>query len=170
MKQFTVIFFLVIIKQFYAQEKIEKTKIGEYQYEFFLEDTYFHEDDEYGINYYIRLKDKKQFVGTNITYRTFIRSRNAPIVNESLPPNPLLKFKDREITGIGKIDIKKDTKEIISTFKRYVKNNESEADSTKTIYKQRKDGFFENVLFIEYKDGKEKIIRNKIQNSNKNRP
>ncbi|MCD0455952.1 hypothetical protein LPB85_10950 [Chryseobacterium sp. LC2016-27] len=161
MKQFTIIFFLVIVKQFSAQEKIEKTKIGEYQYEFFLKEIYFYEDDEYGINYYIRLKDKKQFVGTNITYRTFIRSRNAPIVNQSLPPNSLLKFKDREVTGIGKIDIKKDSKEIISTFKRYVKNNESEADSTKTIYKQRKDGFFENMLFIEYKNGKEKIIEKK---------
>lgn len=158
MKRFAIIFLLLVFKQFYAQENIEKTKIGKYQYEFFLQDIYFHEDDEYGINYYIHLKDKKQFIGSFITYRTFIRSRKALIVDKDLPPSPLLKFNDREVTGVGSLKIKKKTKEIISTFKRYVKNHESDADSIKRNYKQREDGFFNLVSVTEYRDGKEEVV------------
>jgi hypothetical protein len=72
-----------------------------------------------------------------------------------------LKFKDREVTGEGKIEIVKSKNEIISTFKKYVKNNESDSDSTKTIYRQRKNGFFETVFVETYINGKSKVLLKK---------
>lgn len=163
MKLFITAFTTAFFSLINAQEisKVEKTKIGKYNYEFSLKDIYFYEDDEYGINYYIRLNEKKQFLGTLLTYRTFVKSRNFPIVDKTLPPNPLLKFNDREITGEGKIEVINDKKEIISTFKKYVKNNESDSDSTKTIYRQKNNGFFEKIFIETYLNGKSKILLKK---------
>lgn len=156
---FSIVMLLVfpfIFSQTYSEGK--KTKIGNYNYEIYLKGGYNYEVDEYGISYCIRLNDKESFIGPFLTYRTFLRSRDTPRINNEIPPNPLLKFKDREVTGEGKIEVKKDKKEIINTFIKYTKANEGEADSSKTTYKQGKNGLFHTINIVEYRDGKEKIV------------
>jgi hypothetical protein len=60
MKLFSTLFFSIIFSSLYAQEisKMDKIKIGKFDYEIFLKDAYFYEDDEYAMNYYIRLSEK----------------------------------------------------------------------------------------------------------------
>lgn len=153
---------IFVFSNFFSQElQSNKIKIGKYKYEIYLKGGYNYEVDEYGISYYIRLNDKENSIGPFLSYRTFLRSRNAPVIDEKLPPNPLLKFKDREVTGQGKIEIKKEKREIVNTFIRYIKTYESDADSTRTIYKQGKNGFFNPVFIAEYNNGIEKITLKK---------
>lgn len=158
----SIFFFLIILLTFsniFAQEIYpNKAKIGKYSYEIYLKGFYNYEIDEYGINYCIRLNGKERIIGPFLTYRTFLKSRMAPIVDENLPPNPLLKFSDREVTGGGKIEIKKSKREIVNTFIKYTKNYESEPDSVKSVYKQTKNGLFNIVLISEYHNGKEKTV------------
>ena len=79
-------------------------------------------------------------------------------MNEKLPPNPLLKYRDREVTGEGHIEVDMKSRKITNTFINYTKDYDDEPDSVKRVYKQRKDGFFDLILLIEYKDSKEKVI------------
>ena len=163
MKTTFFLFFYFTFSLTLSQEisNVKKAKIGKYNYEICLKDFYNYENDEYGINYYIRLKEKEQYIGNFLSYRTFLKSRNAPIVDGKLPPNPLLKFKDREVTGMGKIEIKKDKQEITNTFIKYKKNYDIEPDSIKTVYRQMNSGFFRLILIKEYINGKEKVILKK---------
>lgn len=155
-----IIMFSLLSNLISGQEIIQpdKTKIGKYEYEIYLKDFYSYEIDEYGINYYIRLKGREQAIGSFLLYRTHLKSRDIETMNEKLPPNPLLKFKDREVTGEGNIELDKKSGKITNTFINYTKTNDDEPDSVKRVYKQRKDGFFDLILLIEYKDGKEKVI------------
>lgn len=163
MKTTFLLFFSFTFSLTLSQEitNVKKTKIGKFNYEICLKDFYNYENDEYGINYYIRLKEKEQYIGNFLSYRTFLKSRDAPIVDDKLPPNPLLKFKDREITGIGKIEIKKNKREITNTFIKYKKNYEIEPDSIRNVYRQMDSGFFRLILIKEYINGKEKVILKK---------
>lgn len=135
----------------------DKIRIGKYEYEIYLKDFYSYEIDEYGINYYIRLKGKEQAIGSFLSYRTHLKSRDIGM-NEKLPPNPLLKYRDREVTGEGHIEVDMKSRKITNTFINYTKDYDDEPDSVKRVYKQRKDGFFDLILLIEYKDSKEKVI------------
>lgn len=159
MKSTFSIIIIFIFSTFYSQEfQSNKVKIGKYNYEIYLKGFYNYEIDEYGINYYIRLNGKESFIGSFLSYRTFLKSRNTPIFDDKLPANPLLKFKDREVTGEGKIEIKKDKKEIINTFIKYTKAHDEDSDSTKSVYRQGKNGYFRLVSFTEYRKGTKKTV------------
>jgi hypothetical protein len=123
----------------YSQEteKVEKIKIGKYNYELYIKKTYNNELDFWVLSYYIKKKSREQYVAHVLSYRENI------------------------ILGKGDIDIDYKGKRITSKSVNLIKNFINDADSTKYVKKQNNRGFFEPILTVEYTNGKEKILYKK---------
>lgn len=140
-------------------EKFEKIMIGKYKYELYLKENWGYEENKSFINYILRFKDREQFIGTYLTFRKTGSSKNyEKKVSPELPPDFRSLYKDGVINSEGEVEIDKKNRLIIIKEKRFIKDYDSEPDSTKRIYKQKKDGFFELMKIFEYRDGEEKII------------
>lgn len=163
MRSFLCFIVLLSSSFLYAQEisKVEKLKIGNYVYSNYLYPFFNYERNIDGMSFYIRLNDKKQFLGTAITYRRTNSSKNyEKKVGKELPPDVRSTYKDGIILSEGKIDIDEKNKMITIVENTFVKDNgfENEPDSVKRVYRQRKGGLFNLVLLTEYRNGQEKII------------
>jgi hypothetical protein len=133
----TILFIAILCTSFiYCQEteKVEKIKIGKYKYELYIAKTYNNELNFWILSYYIKKGSKEQYICPFLTYR------------------------ENTILGKGDIDINHNTGIITSTYNNLIKNFKEDADSTKHVKKQSKQGFFEPILIVEYTNGKEKVL------------
>ncbi|MDN3607097.1 hypothetical protein [Kaistella yonginensis] len=145
-------------------EKLEKIKIGKYKYEIYLKENWFYEENKSFINYILRFKNRERFLGNHLTYRKTGSSKNyEKKVSEELPPDMRSTYKDGVILSEGNITIDEKNKEIVILEKTFYKDEDFEdnPDSTKRIYKQKKDGYFELIKIIENKNGQESIVLKK---------
>ena len=136
-------------------EKVEKIKIGKYFYEIYLKENWFYEENKSFINYYLRFRNREQFLGNYLTYRKAGSSKNyEKKASEELPPDIRSTYKDGIILSEGNIAIDQKNREILITEKTFYKDVgfENTVDCTKRIYKQRKNGFFELIKISEYKN------------------
>lgn len=142
-------------------EKVEKIKIGKYEYEIFLDTSYNVERNFQILSYLIKLGNHKQNLGSYLVYReTGSSKKYLKKVDEKHPPDLRSFLKDGIILSKGAIDIDEKNK-VITIIDKTLNNDEdyeSEPDSTKRVYKQRKDGFFDLILIAEYRNDKEKIV------------
>ena len=161
------VFSLIIILAFAflsAQKKsikIEKIKIGNFEYEINLKEAWFYEENKSYINYTLRLKNEQQFLGNYLTYRKTGSSKNyEKKVSAELPPDPRSVLKDGVILSEGEIEINKNRREIIVIEKILYKDKDFEdsPDSIKRIYRQRKNGIFELLKISEYYGSIEKVM------------
>lgn len=141
MKFIYVLFFLNISFAF-SQELVEKQTIGKYEYSFFLKKSFNVENNIDIISYYVRLRDKEQWLGTALTYRKKDSSKNyKKKIDENHPPDPRSILKDGIILSEGVMEINEIDKKII--IKEYFFEDQMDPSNTERIYIQKKDGFFE---------------------------
>ena len=139
----TILFIAILCTPLlYCQEteKVEKIKIGKYKYELYIKNSYNYELNFWILSYYIKKGSKEQYIC------------------------PLLRYRENTILGKGDIDINHNTGIITSKYNNLIKDFKEDADSTKHVKKQNKQGFFEPILTVEYTNGKEKILFKKNDN------
>jgi hypothetical protein len=123
----------------YSQEieKTEKIKIGKYKYELYLKNLYNYELNFWILSYYLKKGSNEQFIA------------------------PLLSYRENTILSKGSIDIDHNSGMIICNYKNLIKDFKEDADSIKYVKKQNKRGFFDPILTVEYKNGKENVLYKK---------
>lgn len=120
----------------YSQEthKVEKIKIGKYKYETYYKSFNNYEVNEKGFSLFYKKRNTEQSICSCIYYK-----------NDS-------------ILSLSHVIVDKEEGLITCMLKTLVKRVDFEADSIKYVKKQNKQGFFEPILTVEYKNGKEKIL------------
>jgi hypothetical protein len=123
----------------YSQEteKVEKIKIGKYNYETYYKNFNHYEVNEKGYSLFFKKGNKEQSICACIYY------------------------KNDNILSLGDVIIDKERGLITCVVKTIVKRVDFASDSIKYIKKQNKRGFFEPVFTVEYRNGKELILYKK---------
>jgi hypothetical protein len=123
----------------YSQEteKVEKIKIGKYNYETYYKNFNHYEVNEKGYSLFFKKGNKEQSICACIYY------------------------KNDNILSLGDVIIDKERGLITCVVKTIVKRVDFASDSIKYVKKQNKRGYFEPILTVEYTNGKEKIIYKK---------
>jgi hypothetical protein len=138
-KKTLVIVAITFSSLIYSQEteKVEKIKIGKYNYE-----TYYKNFNHYEVN--------------EKGYSLFLKKGN----NEQ-PICACIYYKGDNVMSLGDVAIDKERGLITCVVKTIVKRVDFASDSVKYVKKQNNRGFFEPILTVEYTNGKEKIIYKK---------
>ena len=166
MKAIMKLVFVLIMTLNYAQnnEKKENIKIGDYKYEIFLQDGWNYERNLNYINFILKFRHEEQFLGNYLTYRKTSSSQNYKNkISEELPLDIRSTYKDGIILSEGEIEINEAKKTITAISKTFYKDKgfESDPDTIKRIYRQKRCGSFELVQVSEFGNNKETITYKK---------
>jgi len=136
----TILFITILCSPFlYCQEteKVEKIKIGKFKYETYYKNFNHYEVNEKGYSLFYKKGNAEQSICACIYY------------------------KDDQILSLGHMIVDKEKGLITCVVKTIVKRVDFASDSIKYIKKQNKRGFFDPILTIEYKNGKENVLYKK---------
>jgi hypothetical protein len=138
-KQILLLIAIIFSSLIYSQEteKVEKIKIGKYNYETYYKNFNHYEVNEKGYSLFFKKGNKEQSICACIYY------------------------KNDNILSLGDVIIDKERGLITCVVKTIVKRVDFASDSIKYVKKQNKRGYFEPILTVEYTNGKEKIIYKK---------
>jgi hypothetical protein len=138
-KQILLLIAIIFSSLIYSQEteKVEKIKIGKYNYETYYKNFNHYEVNEKGYSLFFKKGNKEQSICACIYY------------------------KNDNVMSLGDVIIDKERGLITCVVKTIVKRVDFASDSIKYVKKQNKRGYFEPILTVEYTNGKEKIIYKK---------
>ena len=146
----------------YSQEIFQKKQIqiGKFKYTVGNSETFFlYENNINVINFELCFKNKYQLIGSKITYRISGSSSNYNFkVDDNHPSDVRSAYKDGIILSIGELNVNSEERTITVKIKNVNKDNDSSPDTIESIYKQKKNGFFELVKIIEAINGKENVV------------
>ena len=118
-------------------EKVEKIKIGKYNYETYYKNFNHYEVNEKGYSLFLKKGNNEQLICACIYY------------------------KGDNVMSLGDVTIDRVRGIVTCVVKTIVKRIDFASDSTKYVKKQNNQGFFEPILTVEYTNGKEKILYKK---------
>ena len=146
----------------YSQEifQREQIKIGKFKYTVGISETYFlYENNINVINFELSFKNKYQLIGSKITYRMPGSSSNYNFkVDDSHPSDVRATYKDGIILSIGELKVNFEERTITVKVKNVNKDNDTLPDTSVSLYKQKKNGFFELIKIIDVSNEKENVI------------
>lgn len=159
-----IILFIAFIfnSSIYSQEifQNEQIQIGNFKYTLGISAKYFiYEENKNVINFELRFKNKHQLIGSKITYRMPESSSNYNFkVDDSHPSDVRTTYKDGIILSTGELKVDLKERSITVEVKYVNKDNETVPDTSVSLYKQKKNGFFELIKIIEVSNGKENVV------------